>query len=221
HAVEPARAARPAALGGDPPRPRPRRPRGDRRRARGRGRVEGDDGGSARRDDDVRLAEARHRPSQRGAPGAGRLDGRARGRRDPADAKQHELPIPAPARRVPGRELHEGAELVRAGRAPVMSAAMSLTSVFEAQAERVGATTHRTTPAAMVSRALEVLREGGCRTVALADVLPRRDAFADALHAAGLAVLPGSSLRPTHRADAGISIATLAVAETGSTLLHS
>ena len=52
-------------------------------------------------------------------------------------------------------------------------------------------------------------------------MLPERPAFARAVSAAGLVEIPTASLWPTRRADAGISSATLGLAETGSVLLHS
>jgi L-lactate dehydrogenase complex protein LldG len=105
-----------------------------------------------------------------------------------------------------------------------MGQAMSnavLTRVFATQAARVGATVRPTTMSGVIAEALAILREAGCRTVALADALRQRSLFAEALRAAGLSEVSVSALRPTHRADAGISLATLGVAETGSVLLHS
>lgn len=96
-----------------------------------------------------------------------------------------------------------------------------IAAAFEAQAMRVGATVCRAAPASVVAAAIEILRQGECRTVALADALPQRTLFAEALGIAGYSEVPTSALRPTHRADAGISFATLGVAETGSALLHS
>jgi len=95
------------------------------------------------------------------------------------------------------------------------------TTAFARQAARVGATVRRTTPPAAIAQALAILREAECKTVALADALPQRSLFAQALSAAGLSLVSTAALWPTRRADAGISDATLAVAETGSLLLYS
>jgi L-lactate dehydrogenase complex protein LldG len=96
-----------------------------------------------------------------------------------------------------------------------------IAAAFEAQATRVGATVRRTAPATVVAAALEILRQSECRTVALADALPQRSLLATALGDAGLLEVSTGALRPTSRADAGISLAMLGVAETGSALLHS
>jgi L-lactate dehydrogenase complex protein LldG len=96
-----------------------------------------------------------------------------------------------------------------------------VTTTFQAQAVRVGAAVHGAAAADAPARAAELLRQQGSRTVALAAVLPDRAAFLDALTTAGLSEAPVATLWPTRRADAGISFATLGVAETGSVLLHS
>ena len=77
-----------------------------------------------------------------------------------------------------------------------------IAAAFEAQATRVGATVCRAAPASVVAAAIEILRQGECRTVALADALPQRTLFAKALGIAGYSEVPTSALRPTHRADA-------------------
>ena len=98
---------------------------------------------------------------------------------------------------------------------------VDLTTAFQAQAARVGATVHRTARAEVVALAVRILRGAGCRTVALADALPQRLAFAQALSEAGLSEVSTAVLWPTRRADAGMCSAKLGVAETGSVLLHS
>jgi L-lactate dehydrogenase complex protein LldG len=92
---------------------------------------------------------------------------------------------------------------------------------FVAQATRVGAVVHRTPPGAVAATAARVLTEAGCRTVALADAVPDRDELVAALAAAGLTLVAREDLWPTRRADAGVSLARLGVAETGSALLAS
>jgi L-lactate utilization protein LutC len=97
----------------------------------------------------------------------------------------------------------------------------SVTTAFQAQAVGVGVAVRRVPAAEAPARAAELLRQQGCRTVAVAAVLPDRAAFLDALTSAGLSEVPLAALSPTRRADVGISIANLGVAETGSVLLHS
>ncbi len=96
-----------------------------------------------------------------------------------------------------------------------------VTTMFRAQAVRIGATVHEATRAEAPGRAAEILRQDGCRSVAVAAALPDRSTFVHALLAAGLTEVPLAALWPTRRADGGISLATLGVAETGSALLHS
>jgi L-lactate dehydrogenase complex protein LldG len=96
-----------------------------------------------------------------------------------------------------------------------------VTAAFRAQAVRIGASVHATTRAEASARAVEILREEGCLSAAVAAVVPDRSEFVRALRAAGLSEVPTATLWPTRRADGGISTATLGVAETGSTLLHS
>jgi L-lactate dehydrogenase complex protein LldG len=98
---------------------------------------------------------------------------------------------------------------------------VDLMAAFEAQAARVGTTVHRVAPALAPRVVLEILRDAECRTAALADVVPQRATHVEALSRAGVALVPTTTLWPTKRADAGISFATLGVAETGSVLLQS
>jgi L-lactate dehydrogenase complex protein LldG len=95
------------------------------------------------------------------------------------------------------------------------------TPAFEAQAGRVGATVHRALAADLPALVVRILGDTACRTVAVADAVPDRAALLDALAEARLALVSTSELWPTRRADAGVSVAKLGVAETGSALLHS
>jgi len=98
---------------------------------------------------------------------------------------------------------------------------VDLLSEFEAQARRVGATVHRCPPQNAATESLKLLRQAGCASVALAANLPQRSAFVAALSSEDLAETSTSTLWPTRRADGGVSLARLGVAETGSVLLHS
>jgi len=108
----------------------------------------------------------------------------------------------------------ESAPMVRA-EAPDRAAA------FDTQATRIGAAVHRMSRAQLGPRLAQLLRDAGCKTVALAAEVARTAEIAQALDRAGLVVVPTPDLRPTQRADAGVSIARLGVAETASVLLHS
>ncbi|HEV8673470.1 MAG TPA: LUD domain-containing protein [Methylomirabilota bacterium] len=98
---------------------------------------------------------------------------------------------------------------------------VELTTAFEAQAGRIGATVHRAARADVLPLATRILLEARCRTVAVADGVPQRPALIQGLGEAGLSVAATAGLWPTRRADAGISVAMLGVAETGSVLLAS
>jgi L-lactate dehydrogenase complex protein LldG len=98
---------------------------------------------------------------------------------------------------------------------------VDLNAAFETQAARVGALVHRAPPNGAVEAGLGILKTASCRSVALADVLREKSAFVHALVQAGLSEVATQVLWPTRRADAGISLARLGVAETGSVLLHS
>lgn len=98
---------------------------------------------------------------------------------------------------------------------------VELSAAFVAQAERVGAAVHPVGAGEMARSVARVLRECGCRSVALASALPERDALVRAVAAVDLALVAPETLWPTRRADAGVSLARLGVAESGSVLLHS
>jgi L-lactate dehydrogenase complex protein LldG len=98
---------------------------------------------------------------------------------------------------------------------------LDLAAAFTTQASRVGATVLRASRATAASVAGGALQEAGCRSVALAESLPEREALVVELDALGLALRSSAELWPTRRADGGVSLARLGVAETGSLLLHS
>jgi L-lactate dehydrogenase complex protein LldG len=80
---------------------------------------------------------------------------------------------------------------------------------------------HRTSVKDLPDVVASILDKTGCRTVALADAVPHRPALLEALARARLSLVSAGDLWPTRRADAGISVAKLGVAESGSALLHS
>jgi L-lactate dehydrogenase complex protein LldG len=98
---------------------------------------------------------------------------------------------------------------------------VDLAGSFRAQAERVGASVHHAARPDLHDLVARVLRDAGCRTVALAGVVPDAATLAERLTGAGLSIVAPEALRPTRRADAGISVARLGIAETGSALLAS
>jgi L-lactate dehydrogenase complex protein LldG len=108
-----------------------------------------------------------------------------------------------------------------AGSGPSSARLPELTTAFEAQLARIGASLHRVSTGQAGGRVVEILRESGCETVAVAQAVPGREVLLKGLHEAGLAAVPIESLAPVRRADAGVSVGRLGVAETGSVLLHS
>jgi L-lactate dehydrogenase complex protein LldG len=99
--------------------------------------------------------------------------------------------------------------------------APDLVAAFDTQATRIGATVHPVRRAELGPRLAQLLQEASCKTVALATGVSRWDSIVQALDGSRFVMVPTPELRPTRRADAGISIAKLGVAETGSVLLHS
>jgi L-lactate dehydrogenase complex protein LldG len=98
---------------------------------------------------------------------------------------------------------------------------VSVLAAFETQLTRVGAGRNRTAAAAAPGAAIAILREHGCRSLAVAGAVPGRDEYVLAARAAGLAVVEPGTIRPTRAPDGGISLGRLGVAETGSVLVHS
>ena len=96
-----------------------------------------------------------------------------------------------------------------------------LAAAFDAQAARIGSTVHRTAPGEVPGRLAQIVRDANCRSVALAREVAEQVPIVEALSNAGVSLVPTRELWPTRRADGGISVARLGVAETGSTLLHS
>jgi len=112
--------------------------------------------------------------------------------------------------------------MIQGESAPMVPAgAPDLAAAFDTQATRIGAAAHRMSPAQLGPRLAQLLRDAGCKTVALAAEVARTAEITQALDRAGLVVVPTPDLGPTQRADAGVSIARLGVAETASVLLHS
>ena len=115
------------------------------------------------------------------------------------------------------------AQRLRFSRVMPTTAVRSTTIVeaFVTQAERVGARVHRTPADTGETIVVDIARRAGAHTIALAGGLPHRAGFVAAAASAGLSEVAAAALTPKHRADAGVSIARLGVAETGSLLLHS
>ena len=115
----------------------------------------------------------------------------------------------------------EGAKVQGDGAPTDGAGAPDLARAFEIQATRMGATAQRMTRSEIGQYLAQLLRDEGCKTVALAVEVARWALIAQALDRAQLVIVPTRDLRPTQLADAGVSIARLGVAETGSVLLHS
>lgn len=96
-----------------------------------------------------------------------------------------------------------------------------LLAAFDAQASRIGSTVHRAEQGEVPGRVAQILGDANCRTVAVAREVAERVPIIQALSNTGMSLVPTGELWPTRRADGGISVARLGVAETGSTLLHS
>src|SRR5262249_27944577 len=119
----------------------------------------------------------------------------------------------------PDHLLHRGNNILSRPREdPAM---IDLGGAFEAQAVRIGSAVHRMPRAEAGRLVARVVRDASCATVALATAVPDGPALATSLREAGCSVVAAETLSPTHRADAGISVARLGVAETGSVLLAS
>jgi L-lactate utilization protein LutC len=88
---------------------------------------------------------------------------------------------------------------------------------FEGRCRRLGVSVHRTGKRDVVAAIVGVLREKGARSAMIADDLgPFRAAVVSAIGEAHIDVIAGATAREAEPADAGVSRARFAVAETGS-----
>ena len=92
-----------------------------------------------------------------------------------------------------------------------------LLAQFEGRCRRLGVAVYRTNKRDVVVSIVGVLREKGARSAMVADDLgPFRAAVAAAIGEAGIELIAGTTAREAEPAEAGVSRARFAVAETGS-----
>ncbi|HEV8635694.1 MAG TPA: lactate utilization protein [Chloroflexota bacterium] len=99
----------------------------------------------------------------------------------------------------------------------VLAPSTELIDRFTARCRRLGVAVHRAAPGSVAATVVELLRAAGARSALVADDLgAERDALARALGEAGIALIDGRTPREAEPAEAGVSRAAFAVAETGS-----
>ena len=96
-----------------------------------------------------------------------------------------------------------------------------LVGAFEERAARVGVRVHAARRGDEPGTLLSLLRAAGAASLAIAENVPGRDALLRAAAEAGLRTVGPAELWPDRRADVGVSVARMGVAETGSLLIHS
>lgn len=92
---------------------------------------------------------------------------------------------------------------------------------FTERAARLNVRVHPVDAPAVTDTILGIAREVGAGSLAAASGVPGRDTLEAAAVAAGLRVVQPADLWADRRADLGVSVAQLAVAETGSLVVHS
>jgi L-lactate dehydrogenase complex protein LldG len=97
----------------------------------------------------------------------------------------------------------------------------SLAAAFVVRANRLGVTVHQVDTAQAPATVGEIAQGVDARRVAVASNVPGRESIVSLLADRGFALIEPAALRPDSRADLGVSVARLAVAETGSLLVHS
>jgi hypothetical protein len=73
----------------------------------------------------------------------------------------------------------------------------TIVEAFAVQAASVDSVVHRVASADAAGRALDIVCDRGCRTVALADVVPAREDFIAVFPEGGLVEIAARALRPT------------------------
>ena len=99
----------------------------------------------------------------------------------------------------------------------VLAPSTELIERFSARCRRLGVAVHRAAPRSVPATVLELLRAAGTGSALVADDLgAERDDLVRALDQAGIALIAGRTPREAEPAEAGVSRAAFAVAETGS-----
>ena len=100
-------------------------------------------------------------------------------------------------------------------------AQVELADAFRERATRLGARVHAVRRGEEAAAVLAVVQGVGATSLAVAENVPRRDAVLQAAAEVGVRTVGPAELWPDRRADLGVSVAQLGVAETGSLLIHS
>ncbi len=96
-----------------------------------------------------------------------------------------------------------------------------LIDIYATRAARVGVRTRRTTTSDVPADVLEIARSVDANSLAVAGDVPGREAILRAADEAGLRALEPRGLTPLERVHVGVSVARMAVAESGSLVVHS
>lgn len=97
----------------------------------------------------------------------------------------------------------------------------ALEATFGEQAARLNVRVHAVEPAMLAEAVLAIAREVGATSLAVASQVPAREGMLSAAGAAGLRCVDADDLWIDRRADLGVALAQMAIAETGSLLVHS
>jgi L-lactate dehydrogenase complex protein LldG len=97
----------------------------------------------------------------------------------------------------------------------------TLAAAFTTRASRLGVTVHQVEADLAPATVAEIAQKVDARRAAVASNVPGRAAMVRLLAERSSVLIEPAALRPDVRADLGVSVARLAVAETGSLLVHS
>ncbi len=96
-----------------------------------------------------------------------------------------------------------------------------LAAQFGERAARLNVRVHAVAPGGEAAALVAILGDVGAESVAIAGNVPGRDSLVGACARAGARLVESADLWPDRRADLGVSVARMAVAETGSLVVHS
>jgi L-lactate utilization protein LutC len=97
----------------------------------------------------------------------------------------------------------------------------TLAAAFAIRANRLGVAVHAVRPEDVPATLCQIARGSGAGSIAVAGNVSGRDTLVAAATEQGLHLVAPMDLSPERRADLGVSIARMAVAETGSLVVHS
>jgi L-lactate dehydrogenase complex protein LldG len=98
---------------------------------------------------------------------------------------------------------------------------VDLIETFAMRAARVGVRTRRASEAEVPAVVLEIAASVDAESLAVAGSVPRREAIVAAARERGVRLAEPAELTPLERVDVGVSVARMAVAESGSLVAHS